>query len=118
MDWLGCSLLAGAVASLALHYESNSIDPDQFCPAIDLFHLENPESGAPFINPGLFQNVRYTLGLVIAFGATGIGYSLVFLTPTLLTQVHQLRLGLTGYVMVPANRYCITEQNRRQDGGP
>lgn len=103
MDWLGCSLLTGAVASLLLSITNpTALTLISFVLLLTCFIWRIRKAAAPFINPGLFQNVRYTLGLVIAFAATGIGYSLVFLTPTLLTQVHQLRLGLTGYVMVPA----------------
>ncbi|WP_339294160.1 MFS transporter [Paenibacillus sp. FSL W7-1279] len=103
MDWPGCGLLAGAVASLLLSITNpTALTLISFVLLLTCFIWRIRKAAAPFINPGVFKNVRYTLGLVIAFAVTGIGYSLVFLTPTLLTQVHQLRLGLTGYVMVPA----------------
>jgi hypothetical protein len=56
----------------------------------------------PFVQPGLFRNRSYSLGLAIAFLATATGYSLPFLVPQLLSEVHRLGPGPVGLSIVPA----------------
>lgn len=56
----------------------------------------------PFIRIQLFQNKHYPVWLVLAFLIAGIGNSLYFLTPFLLTYVHHLGSGWIGFAMVPA----------------
>ena len=55
----------------------------------------------PFVNPNLFRNKSYSLGLTIAVLVMAVGYSLPFLTPQLLANVHKLSAGLIGFAMVP-----------------
>jgi DHA2 family metal-tetracycline-proton antiporter-like MFS transporter len=64
--------------------------------------LRITSSEEPFISPRLFSNRRYALGLGIVFMTTGIGYSLSFLTPTLLSELHGMGDGRSGWVLVPA----------------
>ncbi|MBB6736027.1 MFS transporter, partial [Cohnella zeiphila] len=56
----------------------------------------------PFVQPGLFRNGSYSLGLVIAVLVMGIGYSLPFLSPQLLAGVQGLKAEWVGAAMVPA----------------
>ncbi len=56
----------------------------------------------PFIRPELFYNKKYTLGLIISFLVSGIGYSVFFLSPLLLSNVNKLEPGLIGFSLVPA----------------
>ncbi|MFE5323541.1 MFS transporter [Paenibacillus sp. NPDC056579] len=103
IDWLGCGLLAAAVAALLLSitYEIWLLGA-AFVLLTLLFAIRIRSAAEPFIKPGLFANRSFSFGLVIAFAATGIGYSLVFLSPQLLTEVNRLAPGLVGFVMVPA----------------
>ncbi|WP_100407858.1 MFS transporter [Bacillus solitudinis] len=56
----------------------------------------------PFVQPKLFENKEYILVLMLAFLINGIGFSLYFLSPLLLSQVHQLTSSWIGFAMVPA----------------
>lgn len=103
MDWLGGGLLAGTIALLLLSI--TSMAPWTFIGFVMLmaalvWRLSRAEE--PFIRLRLFSNMRYTLGLGIGFMTTGIGYSLAFLTPTVLSEIHQMGAGTSGWVLVPA----------------
>lgn len=67
-----------------------------------MFVIRTRKVKVPFIQPKLFKSKKYTLGLIVAFFSTGIGYSLFFLTPQLLTDVNRLEPGAVGMVMMPA----------------
>lgn len=102
LDWLGGALMAGTVACLllAVTFESwlmAAINAVFFL----LFVIRIRTAEAPFVNPRLFRNSSYTLGLAIAVLVVAVGYSLPFLTPQLLAEVHKLSPGLIGFVMVP-----------------
>lgn len=102
LDWLGGALMAGTVACLllAVTFESwlmAAISAVFFL----LFVIRIRTAEAPFVNPRLFRNSSYTLGLAIAVLVVAVGYSLPFLTPQLLAEVHKLSPGLIGFVMVP-----------------
>jgi DHA2 family metal-tetracycline-proton antiporter-like MFS transporter len=96
-------LLAGTVALLLLAITNGAMMPAVGCLiTFALFVARIRSAKEPFIKPDLFGSKGYSLGLAIAFAATGIGYSLAFLSPQLLTQVHHLAPGLVGIAMVPA----------------
>ncbi|QYR21834.1 MFS transporter [Paenibacillus sp. sptzw28] len=115
IDWIGGGLLAGTVALLLL-----AITNQAWTPAIGgvlvflLFAARIRSAKEPFIKPDLFRSKGYSLGLVIAFLTTGIGYSLIFLSPQLLTHANQLSPGLIGFAMFPAA--CMTAVLGRQGG--
>ncbi|GIP33577.1 MFS transporter [Paenibacillus sp. J2TS4] len=102
LDWIGGGLLAGTVASLLL-----AITFADWLPAVIsaaaflLFVVRIRRAETPFVNPRLFRNSSYSLGLTIAVLVMAVGYSLPFLTPQLLADVHGLSPGLIGYAMVP-----------------
>lgn len=103
IDWLGGGLLAGTVALLLLAITNQAWMPAAGCLLLFVLFMTRIHSVPdPFIKPVLFRSKRYSLGLTIAFLATGIGYSLVFLSPQLLAQVNQLEPGLVGFALVPA----------------
>ncbi|MFD0693261.1 MFS transporter [Paenibacillus sp. GCM10027628] len=56
----------------------------------------------PFVQPALFTNKRYTLGLTISFLINGIGCAFYFLSPLLLSDVQELPSIWIGFAMVPA----------------
>ncbi|MBD0383002.1 MFS transporter [Paenibacillus sedimenti] len=103
IDWIGGGLLAGTVALLllAITYESWILAIGSLLLFV-LFAARIRHAAVPFIKPDLFKNKSYSLGLVIAFLVTTIGYSLPFLSPQLLSQVNHLTPGLVGFAMVPA----------------
>ncbi|MCA0753730.1 MFS transporter [Paenibacillus sp. N4] len=103
LDWLGGGLFVGAAALLllAITYEAWIAVMGCFVLFV-MFVLRIRCAAEPFVPVGLIRNKGYSIGLTLAFLATGIGYSLYFLTPQLLNQVHHLDSGMTGYVMVPA----------------
>lgn len=103
IDWLGGGLLAGTVALLLLAITNQAWISGGGCLLLFVLFLARIRSvPVPFIKPDLFRSRRYSLGLTIAFLASGIGYSLNFLSPQLLTHVNQLMPGLVGLVLVPA----------------
>ncbi|MFD0696947.1 MFS transporter [Paenibacillus sp. GCM10027628] len=103
IDWIGGGLLAGTVALLllAITYETWELAVSFLVMAV-FFVIHIRTSAEPFIRPNLFKNKSYSLGLMIAFLVTAIGYSLPFLSPQLLSQVNHLAPGLVGFTMVPA----------------
>lgn len=103
IDWLGGGLLAGIVALLLLAITNQAWMPAAGCLLLLVLLLIRIRSVKdPFIQPSLFLNKRYSLGLTIAFLASGIGYSLAFLSPQLLTHVNRLAPGAAGFALVPA----------------
>lgn len=103
IDWLGGGLLAGTAALLLLAITNEAWMPSAGCLILFVLFIARIRSVAkPFIWPELFRNKSYSLMLAIAFLTTGIGYSLAFLSPQLLSQVNHLAPGLVGFAMVPA----------------
>ncbi|MBD2868778.1 MFS transporter [Paenibacillus arenilitoris] len=103
MDWLGGTLLAGAVALLLLAITYDSWPSAAGCAAaFGLFALRIRSAKEPFVKPALFGSKGYALGLALAFLTTGVGYALPFLSPQLLAEVNRLDSAWIGYVMVPA----------------
>ncbi|MCR2806929.1 MFS transporter [Paenibacillus soyae] len=103
IDWLGGGLLGGSAALLLLAITNEAWLPGVGSVALFLlFLLRIRFATNPFIRLELFRNRSYSLVLIIAILNSGVGYSLAFLSPQLLSQVHRLAPHLVGYVMVPA----------------
>ena len=102
LDWLGGGLLAGTVASFLLAMTFSDWRPAVVsAAALLLFIIRIFKAKSPFVNPELFRNSGYTVALTIAVLVMAVGYSLPFLTPQLLADVHHLPPGLIGFAMVP-----------------
>lgn len=115
IDWTGGGLLVGTAALLLLWITYEAWLAVVGCAVLFAsFVLRMRYAAAPFVPLGLFRKKGYSLGLMLAFLATGIGYSLYFLTPQLLNQVHHLDTGTTGFVMVPA---AVTAAMLGRQGG-
>jgi len=102
-DWLGALTLAVAVSTLMLGV-TNQIG---YCFAISAvafiaFVIRIIRAKEPFVQPRLFTNTRYVIGISITFIVSCIGVSLFFLTPIMLTDVHQLEANWIGFMLVPA----------------
>ena len=102
LDWIGGGLLACTVAGLLLTLTfENGLSAATSAAALLLFVVRIHKAASPFVNPSLFRNVDYSLGLAIAVMGVSVGYSLLLLTPQLLADVHDLSPGLIGFIMVP-----------------
>lgn len=102
-DWLGGGLLAAAVTFLLLGVTNGSWwQPLLGLLAMGLLIIRIRTAAVPFVDPGLFRNKNYTLRLIVMFIVSGIGFSLHFLSPLLLSEVQGLSPGWVGFVMVPA----------------
>ncbi|MFM1652868.1 MFS transporter [Brevibacillus sp. B_LB10_24] len=115
IDWIGGGLLAGAVAMLLLSVTNGTwILAAAGLILFVLFAVRINAAAEPFVQPRLFRNRHYTLGLLIAFLAGGIGYALPFLSPQMLAYVNQLPAGMVGFAMVPA---AVTSALLSRKGG-
>lgn len=102
-DWSGGGLLAATVTLLLLSITNGTwwfVISGLL--ALILFIIRIRSAAEPFVQPKLFKNRSYTLGLTIAFLVNGIGFSLYFLSPLLLTHVHHLSPDWIGFALVPA----------------
>jgi len=102
MDWIGGVLLGTAVTLLlltvtygTLWYVVGGVI------ILTMFIVRICSVRYPFIAPRLFRNRSYTLGIIIAFLFSGIGFSLHFLSPVLLAHVNRLPASWIGYALVP-----------------
>ncbi|RIX50233.1 hypothetical protein D3P08_20480 [Paenibacillus nanensis] len=106
--------MAGTVTMLLLAITNKSwLLGIGFLALFILFILRSYFAASPFICLGLFRHKNYSLVLAIAFLISGIGYSLAFLRPQLLTQVHHLAVQMVGYIMIlAAAATAILKQTR------
>ncbi|MCQ6560251.1 MFS transporter [Paenibacillus mendelii] len=103
IDWIGGGLLAGTVALLLLAVTQGGwILAAGSLIFFLLFIVRIHSAAEPFVQPRLFRNHNYSLGLIMAVFIMSAGYSLPFLTPQLLADVNGLSPGWIGAVMVPA----------------
>gem|GEM_PF-7050333 len=111
-------MLAGVVALLLLGITNQAWLPAAGCLLLLVLLLIRIRSAkAPFIQPSLLLNKGYSLGLVIAFLAMGIGYSLPFLSPQLLTYVNRLEPGGGLRFSSSCRHDGAVRAQRRQTGG-
>ncbi|WP_339295814.1 MFS transporter [Paenibacillus sp. FSL W7-1279] len=102
IDWLGGGLLAGTVALLLLAVtQSGWIFGVGSFMLFLLFLLRIRSAKEPFVQPRLFSNKSYSVGLVLGIFIMSVGYALPFLTPQLLADINGLAPGWIGFVMVP-----------------
>ncbi|MBD2867415.1 MFS transporter [Paenibacillus arenilitoris] len=103
IDYLGGVLLGGSVALLLL-----SISLGRWLLAIAglaamiLFVIRIRTAAEPFVQPKLFRNKKYSLGLFITFLATAMSFGMPFLTPQFLSGLNGLSPAVIGLVMFPA----------------
>ncbi|MEW9701236.1 MFS transporter [Paenibacillus sp. SI8] len=102
-DWLGGILLAASITLLLLGVTNLTwwylvVG----LAALILFILRICQTKEAFIQPQLFQNKRYVIGLALASLISGIGISLYLLTPILFSEVYRLGSNWIGFAMVPA----------------
>ncbi|SFL72170.1 MFS transporter, DHA2 family, metal-tetracycline-proton antiporter [Gracilibacillus orientalis] len=103
VDWIGGGLFAGTIALLLLSVTKGGWMLAICCLILFVLFMVRIRSAAePFVQARLFQNKRYSLGLLITFLVSGSSFSFVYLSPLLLSDVNHLDPQLIGMVMVPA----------------
>ncbi len=55
----------------------------------------------PFINPGLFKNVKFRNGVIVGFSLFSIVIGILFLIPLMLHEVYGLNTRQIGFVLFP-----------------
>ncbi|GIN20578.1 MFS transporter [Siminovitchia fordii] len=104
MDWFGGFLLGGAVATLLFAITGGRWLLAIVAIAFTMMFVVRIHSAAqPFVDPSLFYNSHYSLGIILAFLVSAIGFSIPFLTPIMLVDIYNLTPGTIGLVMIPAS---------------
>ncbi|GAA0134447.1 MFS transporter [Paenibacillus sp. YSY-4.3] len=103
IDYLGGGLLAGTVTFLLLaitqsHWLLFVIGAILFL----LFVFRIRVALNPFIQPSIFANKNFSIGLFIAFITTSMNFALTFMTPQYLAALNDLSPGNIGFVLFPA----------------
>lgn len=103
IDILGGSLLAVAIALFLLGI-TQSYWSLYIVGAIvlALFILRIRTASDPFIQPGIFANKSFSIGLIIAFITTAMNFGIMFITPQFLATLNDLSPGGIGLVLFPA----------------
>lgn len=102
LDWIGGFLLAGTIALilLAITYSSWLFFGAGFV-FFALFILRIRSAEEPFVQPALFHNRRYVLGVGIALLAASLSSGMPFIMPQLLTNISHVTPAFIGFVMFP-----------------
>ncbi|WP_260504310.1 MFS transporter [Paenibacillus illinoisensis] len=103
IDYVGGVLLAGTVATFLLALSKANI----WLVVIGiiilvLFILRIRYTSDPFVNPAIFKNKQYSVGMVITFVLVAVGFGIPFLTPLMLSDVNGLSPAFTGFIMLPS----------------
>ncbi|WP_110932888.1 MFS transporter [Paenibacillus bouchesdurhonensis] len=103
IDFLGGGLLAGTVTFLLLaitqsHWLLLVIGIALFV----LFVLRIRKAKHPFVQPSIFANKYFAIGLFIAFITTSMNFALTFMTPQYLAALNNLSPENIGFVLFPA----------------
>ncbi|TDF94487.1 MFS transporter [Paenibacillus piri] len=101
-DLPGGSLLAVTIAVFLLGI-TNSSWPLFAAGAVllALFILYIHRTEQPFIQPAIFKNRNYSIGILVSFIGSGLGFGIPFLLPQMLTQMNHLSPAVVGFVMFP-----------------
>ncbi|TCJ00925.1 MFS transporter [Cytobacillus praedii] len=103
IDILGGSLLAGTVALFLLAITQSNWPLFVIgCIMLVLFIVRIKTASNPFIQPSIFSNKSYSIGLFIAFMTTSMNFGITFMTPQYLAELNNLNPGSIGFVLFPA----------------
>lgn len=103
IDFLGGGLLAASIALFLLAITQSSwLLFAGGLVLLGFFVVRIRAASDPFIQPGIFRNTNYTVGLLIAFMATAMNFGITFLTPQYLAALNGLTPGSIGLVLFPA----------------
>lgn len=113
IDFVGGLTLAGTVASLLLAITKGSWL--LFGLGVVLFALfvwRILTAAEPFVQPSIFRNRSYTLGIGIAFVLTGLNFGIPFMAPQFLAVLNHLSPLTVGIVLFPS-AICAALLGRR-----
>lgn len=103
IDILGGGLLAGTVTFFLLAItQSNWILFAGGVVVLAFFIIRIRAAASPFIQPAIFRNKNFSVGLFIAFISTSMNFGITFMTPQYLANLNDLSPGIIGLVMFPA----------------
>jgi len=103
IDLLGGALLAGTIAfSLLTITLGSGLLLIGALALLACFIVRIRKADNPFINPKLFRNKHFTIGLVLAFITTSMSFGMMFMTPQFLSGINGLSPGSIGFVLMPA----------------
>ncbi|WP_235600042.1 MFS transporter [Alkalihalobacillus trypoxylicola] len=103
IDFIGGALLAGTVATLLLALtQGDAWFLVTGVVLLILFVFRICYAKNPFVKPDIFQNKQYSLGLVITFVITALGFGIPYIAPQLLSVVNHMSPALTGIIMLPS----------------
>ncbi len=103
IDFLGGLLLSGTVACLLLAItQSSLLMLAGGAVLLVLFIARIRTATNPFIQPELFRNPNYVVGLLLTFIATAMSFSMTYITPQYLTALNELPPSSIGFVLTPA----------------
>ncbi|UWG96465.1 MFS transporter [Dehalobacter sp. DCM] len=102
IDFLGGGLLAGTVTLLLLAITmGKGLLFAAFVAVLSLFVFWIQRAKEPFIQPSLFQNRKYAIGLILVFLTNAFAFAMPFMTPLFLAKVNHLTPALIGLIMFP-----------------
>ncbi|OMF64219.1 MFS transporter [Paenibacillus sp. FSL R5-0766] len=103
IDYIGGILLAGTVATFLLALtQSNMWLLVTGLVILVLFIIRIRYASVPFVNPAIFKNKQYSIGMAIAFVLVAVGFGIPFLTPLMLSDVNGLSPASIGLIMLPS----------------
>lgn len=103
IDYIGGILLAGTVATFLLALtQSNMWLLVTGLVVLVLFIIRIRYASVPFVNPAIFRNKQYSIGMAIAFVLVAVGFGIPFLTPLMLSDVNGLSPASIGLIMLPS----------------
>lgn len=103
IDYIGGILLAGTVATFLLALtQSNMWLLVTGLVILVLFIIRIRYASVPFVNPAIFRNKQYSIGMAIAFVLVAVGFGIPFLTPLMLSDVNGLSPASIGLIMLPS----------------
>lgn len=103
IDFLGGGLLAAAVALFLL-----AISQGGWMLLLGglvllmLFIARSRTVSDPFIRLELFRNIKFSIGLILAFLTAALSFSMTYMTPQFLAALNDLSPGTIGFVLFPA----------------
>ncbi|GIO68443.1 MFS transporter [Paenibacillus cookii] len=101
LDVIGGVLLAGTVACVLLSLTRSLIFLPVGLLSFVLLLLRIRFAADPFIEPSLFRSKNYSLAVVVALLAAGLGAGVPFIAPQLLSNVNHVSSAYIGFVLFP-----------------
>lgn len=108
VDFLGAALLVIGVASLILYITEPRWPFIVIGVALlGWFAVHIRQSEQPFIEPAMFVKRKYIIGVLSGFVLFCTGMGILFMTPLMLSHVHQLSTDVIGWILFPGSMSVI-----------